>query len=98
MELSKYTLFDSFLKELGFRPNRADHCFYTLVISATEYVLLLLYFDDVIIASTSETLTMKYVSIFGKRFRISISGELISYLNIGITHDRKLKTVSMSQE
>ena len=48
MELSKqagrewYILVDSFLKELGFKPNRADHCFYTLVISAIEYVLLLL--------------------------------------------------------
>ena len=93
-----YILFDSFLKELGFRPNRADHCFYTLVISPTEYVLLLLYVDDVIIASTSETLTMKYVSIIGKRFRISFSGKLTSYLNIGISHNRELKTVSMSQE
>jgi hypothetical protein len=93
-----YILFDSFLKELGFKPNRADHCFYTLVISDTEYILLLLYVDDVIIASTSDLLTMKYVSIIGKRFRISFSGKLTSYLNIGITHDREMKTVSMSQE
>ena len=35
-----YILFDSFLKELGFRPNRADQCLYTLVVSATEYLLL----------------------------------------------------------
>ena len=37
-----YILFDSFLKELGFRPNRADHCFYTLVISPTEYVCIII--------------------------------------------------------
>jgi len=38
------------------------------------------------------------VSIIGKRFRISYSGNLTSYLNIGISHDREKKTVSMSQE
>ena len=66
-------------------------------ISATEYVLLLLYVDDVINAATSEVLTMNYVSMIGKRFRISFSGELTCYLNIGITHDRDKKTVSMAR-
>ena len=93
-----YLLFDSFLKELSFKANRADHCFYTLVTNDSEYVLLLLYVDDVIIASSSEALTLRYVSLIGKRFRISYSGKLTSYLNIGITHDRVMKTVSMSQE
>ena len=46
-----YLLFDSFLKGLGFKLNRADHCFYTLVLNDSEYVLLLLYVDDVIIAT-----------------------------------------------
>jgi hypothetical protein len=43
-----------------------------------------------------EALTLKYVSLIGKRFRISYSGNLTSYLNIGITHDRVKKTVCMS--
>ena len=60
---------------------------FSVVIS--EYVLLLLYFDDVIIASSSEALI---------QFRISYSGNLTSYLNIGITHDHVKKTVCMSQE
>ena len=37
-----YILFYSFLKELGFKPNRADHSFYTLAISATEYVCIII--------------------------------------------------------
>ena len=93
-----YIMFDKFLRNLGFRPNKADHCFYTLVINETDYVLLLLYVDDVIIAATSEYLTMRYVNIIGKKFRISYSGELNSYLNIGIQHDRATKTVYLSQE
>jgi hypothetical protein len=45
-----YILFDSFLKELGFGPNRADHCFYTLIIDFNNYVFLLLYVDNIIVA------------------------------------------------
>jgi hypothetical protein len=93
-----YIMIDKFLKDLGFVPNKADHCFYTLVINSNDYVLLLLYVDDVIIAATSEELTLRYVKIIGQRFKISFSGELDSYLNIGIKHDRATKTIYMSQE
>lgn len=93
-----YIMIDKFLKDLGFVPNKADHCFYTLVLNSNDYVLLLLYVDDVIIAATSEELTLRYVQIIGKRFRISFSGELDSYLNIGIKHDRATKTIYLSQE
>jgi hypothetical protein len=41
---------------------------------------------------------MRYVGIIGKRFRISFSGELNNYLNIGIIHNRETKTIYMSQE
>ncbi len=44
-----YLLLDSFLKGLGFTANKADHCFYTLIINDIDFVLLLLYVDDIII-------------------------------------------------
>jgi hypothetical protein len=71
--------------------------FYILIINNVEYVLLLLYVDDIIIAATSAELCLKYAKIIGKRFRISYSGELISYLNISIAHDRDGKKISLSQ-
>jgi len=92
-----YTLFDSFLRAHWFKSNAADHCFYSLTINNDEYVILLLYVDDVIIASTSQGLTLRFVNLIGKRFRISFSGELKSYLNIAIEHDRAGKTVYLSQ-
>jgi len=52
-----------------------------------------LYVDDVIIASTSQGLTLRFENLIGKRFRISFSGELKSYLNIAIDHDRTSKAV-----
>jgi hypothetical protein len=93
-----YLLIDKFLKAQGFKPNKADHCFYSLIINDVEYVLLLLYVDDVIIAATSKELALRYVNIIGKRFRISYSGELRSYLNIGIEHDRLGKIVYLSRK
>ncbi len=66
-------MFDKFLKNLGFVPNKADHCFYTFVINANEYVLLLLYVDVLLLYVD----VVIIVLIIGKRFRISFSGELV---------------------
>ena len=68
-----------------------------MIINDQEWVILLLYVDDVIVASTSHKLTMRYVKIIGERFRISFSGELKSYLNIAIEHDRAGRTVYLGQ-
>ena len=56
-----YILFDSFLKTYGFKPNAADHCFYSLIINDVEYVILLLYVDDV--ASSIGTYERFFLSI-----------------------------------
>ena len=83
-----YLLLDRFLKGLGFTANKADHCFYTLIINDLDFVLLLLYVDDIIIAATTESLVRQYREIIGKRFRISHSGSLTSNFNIEIERDR----------
>ncbi len=54
---------DGFLKNERVKANKADHCFYILVISRTEYVMLLVYVDNIIIAATSATLCEKYCAI-----------------------------------
>ena len=41
-----YVDIDGFLKSKGFKANKADNCFYTLGIDEFNYVLLLLYVDD----------------------------------------------------
>ena len=43
-------MIDKFLKKHGFVSNKADHCFYTLIIDSNNYVFLLLYVDDIIVA------------------------------------------------
>jgi hypothetical protein len=48
-----FIMMNSYLLEIGFIPNRADVCFYSIIIGK-EYVLLLLYVDDIIIAASTE--------------------------------------------
>jgi hypothetical protein len=93
-----YLMIDKFLKKHGFVSNKADHCFYTLIIDSNNYVLLLLYVDDIIVAATTEELRSKYMKLIAKTFKISYSGDLREYLNIRIDHDREKQTVYMSQE
>jgi hypothetical protein len=93
-----YLMIDKFLKKHGFVSNKADHCFYTLIIDSNNYVFLLLYVDDIIVAATTEALRSKYMKLIAKTFKISYSSELCEYLNIRIDHDREKRTVYMSQE
>ena len=82
-----YLDIDGFLKSEHFAPNKADNCLYVLHIDSNNYVLLLLYVDDIIIAATTEDLKLKYVKLIAQRYKISYTGILDEYLNIKITHD-----------
>ena len=68
------------------------------IIDSYNYVFLLLYVDDIIVAATTVELRSKYMKLIAKTFKISYSGELREYLNIRIDHDREKRTVYMSQE
>jgi hypothetical protein len=93
-----YLDIDNFLQKEKFVPNKADNCFYTLNINAYDYVLLLLYVDDIIIAATTEELKIKYVKLISQKYKISYTGILDEYLNIKINHDRNARTITINQE
>ena len=92
-----WTTIDSFLKDQGFIPNPADHCFYSLIIG-NDYVLLLLYVDDIILASNSEKQLDKYIKIIMKKWKVTYNGELKEFLNIALTHLTEQGMIHMSQE
>ena len=93
-----YLDIDGFLRSENFKANKADHCLYTLIISSTEFVLLLLYVDDIILAATSAELCAKYSAIINKKYRCTILGELRQYLNIQIEIDEATKTIFLCQQ
>jgi hypothetical protein len=92
-----YILIDTYLKSLKFKSNIADACFYSFI-DGVNYVLILLYVDDIIIAATTEALQKKYARLLSEKFKVSYNGVLSEYLNISILHDRVNRCVYMSQE
>ena len=58
-----YLDIDGYLKSENFTPNKADNCLYILHVNDKDYVLLLLYVDDIIIAATTEELKIRYVKL-----------------------------------
>jgi hypothetical protein len=88
---------DEFLQSIGFVPNPADKCFYSLIIGE-NYVILLLYVDDIILGSNKDRLKDKYAKIIQAKWKVTNAGELEEFLNIFLTRDRKKKRIHMSQE
>ena len=48
-----WKMLHSFILSLGFKPNRADVCFYALHLPGGLLVLLLLYVDDILVAASN---------------------------------------------
>ena len=78
-----FQMFEKFLIELGFVANKTDQCFYVLH-SKTGFVLLLLYVDDVLIASNNQALGSDIAKQISQRFRVSTEGSIENYLGIDI--------------
>jgi hypothetical protein len=83
-----YILFYKLIKTLGFTANKADHCFYAKNINHLDFVLLFLYVDNIIVATTTESHVGQFRYLIGLRFHLSHSGDLMSNLNINITRSR----------
>ena len=80
-----------YLISLKFQSLVYDPCFY-FYMSGSTIVLLLLYVDDIIIASNDQHRVDYLSSELGKRFRIT-SKDLSKYLNIRIRHIRDKQQV-----
>lgn len=70
----------------GFRRGVADPCLYRKVVNG-EWTYILVYVDDVIIASKSKNNIDKAKSIFSKEFKTKDLGELKCYLGINVEKD-----------
>ena len=64
----------------GFKLNAPGRCFYSLIISNRENAIFCMWIISLLLLH--HELTLLYVNIIGKHFRISYSGELKRYLNI----------------
>ena len=80
--------------KLGFQQCAADSC---LLIHYQKKIMVLLYVDDISIASKQLNNVLWFKSEFRKIFKIKDLGEMKKILGINITCNRKARTLCMNQ-
>ncbi|KFD61173.1 hypothetical protein M514_26660 [Trichuris suis] len=75
------------LRKIGFRPNRADPCFFSRKESGNAVTYVLLYVDDLLVASVSPELTYRVGQQLHGYFEIKDLGEVKQYLGIQVERD-----------
>jgi hypothetical protein len=85
---------DNFLKSIGFEATVSDPCLYY---RRNDSSFLIIYVDDIIIASPSTQTMIKIKQEISKRFPCHDKGPISLYLNILITRNRKDQTIFISQ-
>lgn len=91
-----YLTFDKKMKELGFVRSCRESCLYTKRIETTV-LLVLVYVDDILVASSNRLLCDDFIKSLSKYFDIKILGFPERFLGIDI-HINKNRVISLSQE
>ena len=88
--------FDEVITSLGFVENKVDHCVY-LKNSGSKLIFLVLYVDDILLASNDLDLLNKTKGILSKTFDMKDLGEASFVLGIEIHRDRSQNLLGLSQ-
>ncbi|TPX52840.1 DNA-directed DNA polymerase [Powellomyces hirtus] len=87
------------VKQLGFVQSNADHCIYTLHAQDPKSALyLLLYVDDIILASKSIAQLNHIQTELSKQFKLTDTGALGLFLGMEITRDCPSRRLWLSQK
>lgn len=92
------TRFDEFIMSHGFIRSEYDICVYFKEYEVNEHIYLLLYVDDILIASRSKTEVEKLKQTLGSEFEMKDLGDAKKILGMEITRDRERGTLTVSQE
>ncbi|KAL6227857.1 hypothetical protein ACLB2K_001813 [Fragaria x ananassa] len=92
-----YLKFDSVVTENSFVENPLDEWIYFKV-CGSRFIVLVLYVDDILLASTDMKLLLETKSFLSQSFEMKDLGEASFMLGIKITRDRKRGLLGISQE
>ena len=92
-----YKRFDHFMMEKKYTRSQYDHCVYFRKLSDDSFIYLLLYVDDMLIASKSKVEIDKLKAQLAGEFEIKDLGEAKKILGMEIKKDRKKGTVCLTQ-
>ncbi|KAJ7959777.1 Retrotransposon protein, putative, Ty1-copia subclass [Quillaja saponaria] len=88
--------FDEVITFLGFVENKIDQCIY-LKVSGSKFIILVLYVDDILLASSDVGLLHETKLMLSKTFDMKDLGEASFVLGIEIHRDRSRHLLGLSQ-
>ena len=93
-----YKKFDSFMVEHGYDRTASDHCVFVNKFSDGEFIILLLYVDDMLIVGCDTSKIDKLKNELSKSFEMKDLGSASQILSIKISQDRTYRKLWLSQE
>jgi hypothetical protein len=92
-----YLKFDRTIKAFGFKENIEDNCVYAKFKNG-KYIFLILYVDDILLASSDVTLLQETKGFLSSKFDMKDLGETSFILGIEIHRDRNKGVLGLSQK
>ena len=89
--------FDEIISSMGFVENKVDQCIY-LKVSGSHFIILVLYMDDILLASSDINLLHETKSMLSKSFDMKDLGDASYVLGIEIHRDRSRHLLGLSQK
>ena len=93
-----YRKFDSFMTDYGYSRTTSDHCVVVKKYPDGNFIILLLYVDDMLIVGQDTSKISKLKSELSKSFSMKDLGPAKQILGIRIVRDRSLELIWLSQE
>ena len=92
-----YLKFNQTIKSFGFKENIEDNCIYAKFKNG-KYIFLILYVDDILLASSDVSLLQETKKFLSSNFDITDLGEASYVLGIEIHRDRNNGVLGLSQK
>lgn len=90
--------FDSFMQKIEFQKSKFDPCVYMKDVNTKRAVYLLLYVDDMLIASGNPKVIQALKDSLSKEFEMKDLGQASRILGMDIIRDREKGTLVLSQQ
>ena len=93
-----YKKFDSFMVSHGYKKTSSDHCVFIKRYSDDDFIILLLYVDDILVIGHNMSKIDKLKEELSKSFAMKDLGSAKKILVMKISRDRKNNLLWLSQE
>jgi hypothetical protein len=93
-----YLKFESVMGEQGYKRCSSDHCVFIKRFSSDDYIIMLLYVDDILIVGKNVTRIARLKKELSKSFAMKDLGPAKCILGMRIERDRKSNKLYLSQE